>query len=120
MAKLWSNWDLTVAIFHHPARGQKGPVAYKRKAPSQVKRDGDRITTYRRNQAKAAGDHDVACLQTQSLSTSPTHVEKSVNKQLVAESPPQQLNRRPDQSSDSNPVGVKTRSQVQASKADTP
>ena len=44
----------------------------------------------------------------------------SVNKQLIAESPTQQLNRCPDQSSDSNPVGVKTRSQVQASKADMP
>ena len=104
----------------HYSPPSKEPVVYKRKAPSQVKRDGDRLATYRRNQAKAAGDHDSACLQTQSLSASPTHVDINVNKQLIAESPPQQLNRRPDQSSDSNPVGVKTRSQVQASKADTP
>ena len=38
------------------------------------------------------------------LSTSPTHVDISVNKQLIAESPPQQLNRLPDQSTDSNIV----------------
>ena len=100
----------------HYSPPSKDPVVYKRKAPSQVKRDGDRLATYRRNQAKAAGDH--AYLQ--SRFTSPTHVEISVNKPLIAESQPQQLNGRPDQSTDSNPVGVKTRSQVRASTADTP
>ena len=44
----------------------------------------------------------------------------SVNKSLIAESQPQQLNGRPDQSTDSNPVGVMTRSQVKASTADRP
>ena len=110
----------------HYSPPSKGPVAYKRKAPSQVKRDGDRLATYRRNQAKATGDHDIDYLQTQSRSTSPTHVEICVNKPFIAESPTQQLNRRPDQTTDSkqdlmvNPVGVKTRSQVKASTADTP
>ena len=47
-------------------------------------------------------------------------MEISVNNPLIAESQPQQLNERPDQSTDSNPVGVKTRSQVKASTADTP
>ena len=47
----------------HYSPPSKEPVVYKRKAPSQVKRDGDRLATYRRNQAKAAGDHDVAYFQ---------------------------------------------------------
>ena len=111
----------------HYSPPRKEPVAYKRIAPSQVKRDADSLSTYRRNQAKAAGYHDIDYLQTQSRSISPTHVEICVNKPFIAESPPQQLNRRPDQSTDSkqdnlmvNTVGVKTRSQVKASTADTP
>ena len=77
----------------HYSPPSKEPVLYKRKASSQVKRDGDRLATYRRNQAKAAGDHD----HLQSRFTSPTHVEISVNKPLIAESQLQQLNGRPDQ-----------------------
>ena len=54
----------------HYSPPSKDPVIYKRRAPSQVKRDGDRLATCRRKQVKAAGDH--AYLQ--SRFTSPTYV----------------------------------------------
>ena len=73
----------------HYSPPSKGPVAYKRKAPSQVKRDGDRLATYEQNQAKtAAADHAPAHLST------PT-AEINADKHMDAESRLQDVISRP-------------------------
>ena len=108
----------------HYSPPSKGPVAFKRKAPSQVKRDGDRLAAYKQNQTKtAAADHDDPA----HLST-PTHVDINVNKHMKAESRLQDVIRRPEPSTESkhemlkvnDPVGVKTRSQGKRKPDDTP
>ena len=110
---------------HYSPPSNKGPVAFKCKAPSQVKRDRDRLATYKQNQDKtAAVDHDPAHLST------PTHVDINVNRHMHAESRLQDVIRRPDPSTeskhemlkvnDNHPVGVKTRSQMKRKPDDTP
>ena len=94
-----------MTIIHHPARGQ-WLTHVKHQARSSVP-GTDLSHIYIRNQVKASGDHNIAYLQTQSRSTS--HVDISVNKQLIAESSPQQLNRRPDQPTDSKQENLKSK-----------